>query len=213
MASLISRAHGQHHSIVLINAITLKSAGYLLKTQLGISTTSYSHCGLFPIYGSKQGSGISPGLWCAISSVLFDVYEQQACGVSFNSPDKTIAVKLYMIGFVDDTSGSTNDFLLPKPAPLTHYANLAIHNTQWWNDTLQISGGALEDSKCSYHFMYYEFTRNSQPVLKGRTFEPDISICFNDNATPTPLKQLSAYTSHKTLGVYKNPDGNSTAAF
>ena len=31
-----------------------------------------------------------------------------------------------MISFVDDTSGSTNDFLLPEPAPLTHYANLAI---------------------------------------------------------------------------------------
>ena len=75
MASLIARAHGQHHSIVLINATTLKSARYLLKTQLGISTTSYSHCDLFPIYGSGQGAGNSPGLWCAISSVLFDVYE------------------------------------------------------------------------------------------------------------------------------------------
>ena len=62
MVSLISRAHGQHHSIVLINAITLKSARYLLKTQLGISTTSYSHCDLFLIYGSRQGSGNSPGL-------------------------------------------------------------------------------------------------------------------------------------------------------
>ena len=81
MASLIARAHGQHHSIVLINATTLKSAQYLLKTQLGISSTSYSHSELFPIYGRRQGSGNSPGLWCAISSVLFDVYEQQACGV------------------------------------------------------------------------------------------------------------------------------------
>ena len=74
MASLISRAHGQHCSIVLINAITLKSARYLLKTQLGISSTSYSHSKLFPIYGSRQCSGNSPGLWCTISSVLFDVY-------------------------------------------------------------------------------------------------------------------------------------------
>ena len=41
-----------------------------------------------------------------------------------------IAVKLYMIGFVDDTSGSTNDFLLPEPAPLHHYAKLATHNAQ-----------------------------------------------------------------------------------
>ena len=153
MASLISCAHSQHHSIVLINATTLKSAQYLLQTQLGISSTSYSHSELFPIYGSRQGSGKSPGLWCAISSILFDVYEQQACRASFYSPDQTIAVKLYMIGFVDDTSGSTNDFLLPKPAPLHHYANLATHDAQRWNDTLQLSRGALEDSKCSYHFM------------------------------------------------------------
>ena len=128
MVSLISRAHGQHCSIVLINATILKSVRYLLKPQLGISYISYSHSKLFPIYGSRQGSGNSPGLWCAISSVLFDVYETQAFGVSFYSLDKTIAVKLYMIGFVDDTSGSTNDFLLPEPAPLHHYANLATHD-------------------------------------------------------------------------------------
>ena len=118
-----------------------------------------------------------------------------------------------MISFVNHTSGSTNDFLLPEPAPLTHYTNLTIHNAQWWNNTLQLSGGALEDSKCSYHFMYYEFTRNGHTVLKGRTFEPAILIQFNNNTTLTPLKQLSTYTSHKTLGMYKNPDGNITTAF
>ena len=61
--------------------------------------------------------------------------------------------------------------------------------------------------------MYYEFTQNGQPILKGGTFDPVILIHFNNNNTPTSLKQLSAYTSHKTLGVYKNPDGNTTAAF
>ena len=61
--------------------------------------------------------------------------------------------------------------------------------------------------------MYYEFTHNGQPVLKSGTFDPAISIRFNNNITPTSLKQLSAYTSHKMLGVYKNPDGNTTAAF
>ena len=133
--------------------------------------------------------------------------------MSFYSPDKTINIKIYTISFVNDTSSSTNNFILPEPAPLTHYANLAIHDAQWWNDTLQLSGGVLEDSKSSYHFMYYELTRNGHPVLKGVTFEPVILIQFNDNATPTPLKQLSMYTSHKTLSVYKNPDGNSTTTF
>ena len=99
--------------------------------------TSYSHCDLFPIYGSGQGAGNPPGVWCAISSV-FDVYGKQARGVSFYSPNKTINVKLDMIGFVDDTSGSTNNFLLPEPAPLTHYANLTNHDAQQWKDTLQL---------------------------------------------------------------------------
>ena len=60
--------------------------------------------------------------------------------------------------------------------------------------------------------MYYEFTRNGQPVLKGGTFDPAIAIRLNNNNTPTSLKQLSAYTSHKMLGVYKDPDGTATAA-
>ena len=88
MASLISSAHRQHRSIVLINATTLKSARYLLKAQLGISSISYSHSNLFPIYGSGQGSSNSPGLWCAISSVLFDMYKTQAFGMSFYSRTK-----------------------------------------------------------------------------------------------------------------------------
>ena len=166
MARLISRAHGQHHSIVLINATILRSARYLLKTQLGMSSISYSHSELFPIYGSGQGSGNSPGLWCAISSVL-EVYETQACGASFYTPDKTIAVKLYMIGFVDDTSGGSNDFLLPEPAPLLHYTTLATHNGQHWNDILQLSSGVLDDSKCSYHLMYYEFTQTRNQYSKA----------------------------------------------
>ena len=61
--------------------------------------------------------------------------------------------------------------------------------------------------------MYYKFTRKGQPVLKGRTFNPAISIRFNNDTLPTPSKKLSANTSHKSLGVYKNPDGNTTAAF
>ena len=44
-------------------------------------------------------------------------------------------------------------------------------------------------------------------------FDPAISIRFNNNNTPTSSKQLSAYTSHKMLGVYKDPDGNTTAVF
>lgn len=62
LASLISRSYGQHRSIVFINGNTLKQAKYVLKTKLGVSEEAYEHCELFPIYGSGQGAGNSPGI-------------------------------------------------------------------------------------------------------------------------------------------------------
>jgi hypothetical protein len=71
MGSLIARGHGQHRSIVFINASTLAQAKYVLKSQMDISEKHYQHTEFFPIYGSGQGAGNSSGLWGAISSVLF----------------------------------------------------------------------------------------------------------------------------------------------
>ena len=213
LASLISRAYGQHRSIVFINAKTLKSAKYILKTKLGISEASYQHCTAHPIYGSGQGAGNSSGIWCVISSVSFDLYEEQANGAHFESPDGKFKVRIYMIGFVDDTSGSINDFNLPAPKDPAHYAALATHDAQRWNDTLKLTGGALEDTKCSYHFLYYDFTISGLPTLRSGTFEPTICINFNASISKSPLKHLSSYTAHKTLRTQKSPLGNTTAAF
>ena len=58
-------------------------------------------------------------------------------------------------------------------------------------------------------------------VERSRTLNAHTTSCttnspeirFNDNTIPTPLKQLSVHTSHQMLGVYKNPYGNTIAAF
>jgi hypothetical protein len=213
LGSLIARGYGQHRNITFINAKTLEEAKYVLKTQLGVSESFYRHSTFLPIYGSGQGAGNSPGLWCCISSVLFDLYEEKAHGAFFQSPDGTVSVRVYMIGFVDDTSGSINDFMLPKSASLNHYVNKATEDAQRWNDILALSGGALEDTKCSYHFLFYEFTISGLAVLKGGTFDPTITINFNDSPHPVPLRHLSAYTAHKTLGVRKPPSGDPSATF
>ena len=128
--SLASRSFGQHKSIVFINAKTLEEAKYYLKTQLGVSEKSYRHCQLFPIYGSGQGAGNSPAIWCVISSILFDANESKAHGATFQSPDGTIHARVYMIGFVDDTSGSVNAFDLPTPQPPEFFIQRASDDAQ-----------------------------------------------------------------------------------
>ena len=210
---LASRSFGQHRSVVFINATTLTEAKYYLKTQLGVSERFYKHCTIYPIYGSGQGAGNSPAIWCVISSILFETYEDKAHGATFYSPDRKTSAQVLMVGFVDDTSGSVNDFLLPKAASPEHYIQRASADAQRWNDLLSLSGGSLNQRKCSYHFLYYQFTVDGLPFLTSGRFGPTISITFNESASPCPLKQLSAYESHKTLGVYKAPSSTDNSQY
>lgn len=211
--SLASRSLGQHHHINLINAQNLREAQYYLKTQLGVSNTFYKHCDLFPIHGTGQGAGNSPAIWCSISSILFEMYGSQANSATYVSPYGQHKVKVTMIGFVDNTSSSMNDFLLPTQGPISYYIELAQTDAQQWNDILHPSGGALEDSKCSYHVLYYDFTTSGILVPTGGTFPPTISIHFNNNHHLSPLHQLPASSSHKTLGMQKSPSGTSKAEY
>ena len=207
LGGLNARSYGMHKNIVIINGKTLKEAKYLLRTVLDISEEHYSHCDLFPIYGSGQGAGNSAGLWGCISCTAFDCYNKHAHGATFSSPDLSVTCKIYMIGFVDDTSSSTNDFDSPVLLPISHYAALAEKDAQVWNDVLHLTGAALNKTKCSYHYLYFIFAMSGLATAKGGTFNPTLHIHFNTDTDKRPLKQLSAYSSHEILGVWKAPAG------
>jgi hypothetical protein len=70
-----------------------------------------------------KGSGNSLMIWCFISSALFDYHQAHAFGATFESPDRTgVTITFSMVGFVDDSTGSDNDFhtttIMP---PWTHF--------------------------------------------------------------------------------------------
>jgi hypothetical protein len=81
-ASIASRKFGIHKNVAFVMASTLQECKYKLKTLLGISDKLYKHCKIFPIYGTGEGSGNSPAIWCIISSVLFDCHASQAYGAT-----------------------------------------------------------------------------------------------------------------------------------
>ena len=122
VASLSCQRMGMHKSVVMVNAKTLESAKYHLKTQLGISESHYSHQNENPIYGTGQGSGNSPTIWCFVCSVLFDAFATRAHGATFTTHDKSITVPVYMVGFVDDCTQRVNDFS-SNSQPHTHANN------------------------------------------------------------------------------------------
>ena len=206
MASIIS-TYGLHRNITTINATTLQHTKYVLKTQLGTSQHSYTHTPESPLYGIGQGVGNSPAVWALLSSTMFSLYSSQAHRAHFYNPSKTLHSQVDMVGFVDDTSGSINEFLDPNLHEPEYYIKLTTHDAQLWNNILCLSGGTLQAAKCLYHLLYFDFTSAGIPYIQGDPIPPLLQIKFNHATLPTPLRNLTAYTSHKTLGVHKVPAG------
>jgi hypothetical protein len=98
-------------------------------------------------------------IWCFLSSVLFDCYDDLHYSATYCSPDRTQQMELGMVGFVDDSNGQTNSFMQPETAATLPTTLFKLrHNAQTWADILGASGGALELSKCSCHLLAWKFT-------------------------------------------------------
>ena len=130
IANMCSRRVGVHHKVAIVNCRTLQKARFHLKTSFGVSEEFYTHCEAYPIYGTGQGSGNSPYIWCFVASALFDAFEEKAHGASFYSYDGKIHIKIHMIGFVDDCSQRVNSFRAHPQPTAEHIPNPQQRN--WW---------------------------------------------------------------------------------
>jgi hypothetical protein len=206
-AMLISRKYGLHRNVAAVCGKTLAEAHYKVKTMLGVSEEGYSHCEAHPIYGTGQGSRNSPTCWLLICSTLFDCFETQAYGASYESVDGDTTIRLFMAGFVDDNAGQVNLFgdNVP-PLPETLLAMMQ-HDGQLWADILRESGGDLELPKCSYHFIFYDFLQSGTPIHKSGRVGPELKL-RDGNGNSVAIQWKSNFTSHKTLGCHIEPRGN-----
>ena len=209
LAAIVSRKFGVPESVVLSNVTTLMKAKYRLKTELGTSTEFYQHDSDFPIYGTGQGSGNSPMIWCFLSSVLFDCYETKAHGATYELPDRSATTTIYMVGYVDDSNGQTNKFQDNDQPDDSVILEQASQDAQVWHDVLTASGGALELPKCSYHLLSWTFAANGTPFLKLDVPHTMVTVTNTAGAAdPQVIPAISAHAAHKTLGHYKDPAGN-----
>lgn len=211
LAAICSRRVGVARSVARMNTNMLEQAKYHLKTSLGISSAYYQHCETKPIYGTGQGSGNSPSIWCFVCSVLFDAFASQAHGATFTDYHNCKETKLFMIGFVDDCTQRVNTFKAENPPSTTQLITLMQQDAQLWNDLLWASGGALEQQKCSFHLIQSSWNADGHPFLTGSTEGQSIQLTHQGHVTPT--HQKSNYTAHKTLGCLINPSYTNAQAF
>eukprot|EP00957_Ditylum_brightwellii_P094498 7195264-Ditylum_brightwellii.AAC.1 len=110
---------------------------------MGASKESYSPSELYPIYGSDQGVMNSTNIWLVISSILADIYDEEAHDAAFIGPDKQINAKLAILGLVDDSTSQVNEFFNNEETAQELALNMEQYSTLW-PTLLWLSGGLLE---------------------------------------------------------------------
>jgi hypothetical protein len=115
-------------------------------------------------------------IWCFISSSLFNCHQQESYGAVFQSPDRTVSVAFSIVGFVDNSTCTSNDFNPSATLSPDYYIQSMQIDTQLWHDLPWVSGGMLELPKCSYHFLYFDFLPNGKPVPHPGTVGPPLEV-------------------------------------
>lgn len=199
LGAIASRSFGMSKNVTMVWAKTLEEAKYKLKMNARVSDEYYQHCEAFPIHGSGQGSGNSPCLWLLISSVLCDQYNASAHGATFETPDKSITIQIYLVSFVDDTNGNVNSFTQDIQPPIQDLIRKMQHDAQLWHDLLWSSGGALELPKCFYQILHWDFLDGKPMLMCTRNTNLEVR---DSNGETIQIKKQSPYSSRHTLGHF-----------
>ena len=206
LANVASRKYGMHHKVCTVQGKTLREAKYYLKTKFGLSDEHVSHTSKMPWFGTGQGSGNSPMYWLVISSTLFDVYQQKATGgATYQSPDGTLTMQIYQLGFVDDVMNRTSmpwDTTTPHES-LTDLIHQASLDSQLWHDLLESCNQTLELQKCKYHVIHYDFADNGKPILQVQADPPAPLAVNNASGQPITITHVPNDKAIKYLGFHK----------
>ena len=117
-----------------------------------------------------------------------------------------------MIGFVDDTNGSTTDFMLPHVLPLIIMCPLPhmMINAGMTCFNCLVDHSQKPNAVTIFSIILLSPVESliSVVALSIQLFEIYFNVQHNK-----PLNELSNYLAHKTLGVHKSPAGQSSTAF
>ena len=197
-------SHGMAPSSATCIGSTLRKARYYLRTAINESTSYWTNTPNTPIYGTGQGSGISPGICCATFSDLFDIHADISHGANYRSPIHNNSTTIHNIGYVDDTTTTVNDHHVSLPFNISQLSTMIQHDLQNWSTLLYISGGALEFSKTELFLMSWNFNEQGLPYLEDTSMST-ISLQCPSTGNQHTISASSPLSSYKLLGFHLSP--------
>ena len=197
-------SHGMPSTAASCIGSTLKNAQYFLRTALTETNAFWTNTSSTPIFGTGQGSGISPGICCVTFSDLFDVHSEISKGSTYTSPVTSIPFTLHNVGFVDDTTTSVCDHSSPTSLPISQLVQSLKSDLQNWSNLLHLSGGALEFSKTELFLLQWNFNPNGTPYLSISN-QHSITLISPMSKQQHTISSTSPHHHYKLLGFHISP--------
>jgi len=120
---------------------------YYVCHKFGVSS-DYNTYEQHPWHSASQGAADAALCYIALSDALIDAYHSKIQPNLINNPTLTIIVMLSIKAFIDDVAMAA---AMPN-SDLTELVNRAQTQLTWWNQLIQVTGGALIPYKCCYAF-------------------------------------------------------------
>lgn len=213
LGMLAARRCGMPDNAISTHANALKWMKYKVKTIYGISEDNYSGTEFEPLFGTGQGSGASPAVWLSLVVILLHTLDRLIPErMSFSTPNGKIQHERLTDAYVDDTSLGFTDH--QSALNYEELINRLQSVAQTWSDLLELSGGTLNFSKCSWYVIYWEWDKGRPRLRKLKQTDPSITLRSSlDHTHPkreVRITRKEPEDSIRMLGVFLSPTGNNS---
>ncbi len=158
-----------------------------------------------PLQGLCQGKRAAPECWIMVSSLMMLVYRKQGHISTLVSPISGAKIEFMGEIYVDDTNLLT---ILAEEYDKNKVIQQAQVNLTKWAHLLNVTGGALNPSKCYWYMIAHKY-HEGQWVYNNEPPLGNLKIPLPDG-TKAESAYLPVTEVRKMLGVWSSPDGNDT---
>ena len=143
--------------------------------------------------GVGQGRAAAGPAWLFIEAFMLSYLQSKSKGANFTCPQQKETSSVNTIGYIDDNNLVING----ADGNTQSKANAALNA---WNDSLQMSGGALSTEKCEYYSTDWEWIQGSPKIINKE-------LHLQTTDTTSPLARHDIAKAFKYLGIWFNPKG------
>jgi len=201
--NLACRRHGADVAYLRLHAQTHQLMRYYVRHKFGVST-EYNTSDYHPWHGAGQGAADAALCYIVLSDTLIDAYHTRVAPNTMHDPTTTVTILRSLKAFINDVVLHATD---PTAGNTDELISRAQTRLRWWNQLVQVMGGALNPKKCCG--MLYQWHPDKHGILC--LSKPDLNqtaITVSDKRHDQPIKILLPHEGTQYLGLYLTTDRN-----